>query len=282
MMFLKSKYNWVNAGVFVYLLSSFLLAFFLEWSLPIILIALFHFVWFGLASSLYYHRVLTHRALKLNFFAELFFLLGGLIGLGGDPVKWAIMHRYHHQHSDYDDDVHSPKHGFFWAYYGWVTRHDLPLINSMRHTVPDLTQKWYLKIWTRPDLEGLPHVVYGACFFYFGGAHYFFLAFLLPIFLSYNFHWMLIASVCHLKNIGEARYDVGDNSRNVWWMSLPTFGESMHNNHHRYPRAINLDSSKKSIDFTAVTARILIKCGLASEARFIDYEKELFKEGPLE
>jgi palmitoyl-[glycerolipid] 7-desaturase len=273
-MFLKAKINWVNVVVFLYLLCSVPLAFLLEWNSAIFWIAVFHFVWFGLSSSLYYHRVLTHRALKLNLFVELFFLLGSLVSLSGDPVKWAIMHRYHHQHSDMDDDAHSPKHGLFWAYYGWVMKHDLQVIYALKHTVNDLTEKKYLRIWQRPELEGLLHALYAGAFLYFGGLNYLFLALILPMFLSYNFHWMLIASLCHLKGFGEARYDVGDNSRNVWWLSLFTFGESMHNNHHRYPRAINFNSNWKAIDFTAITAAFLVKCGLATEARFVDYKNE--------
>lgn len=272
-MFHNSKYNWLTTYIFFYLSSSVVMAFILEWNLWIVLLAIFHFFWFGLASSLYYHRTLTHRAIKLNIVVEWFLLIGGLVSLGGDPIKWAVMHRYHHQHSDFDDDVHSPKHGFFWAYYGWVMKHDLVVVNSLLHTVTDLTEKWYLNIWRKPELEGLLHILYGACLFYFGGLNYFFLGFLLPIFLSYNFHWMLIASLCHKRAWGEELYDVGDNSRNIWWLSLVSFGESMHNNHHRYPRGINLNSNWKVIDITAITAYVLIKCKLASEGRFIDYKK---------
>lgn len=271
-MFLKSKYNWLNIFTFFYLLSSIPALFYFEWNIKIVLFCLFHFVWFGLSSSLYYHRVLTHGSMKLNIVVEYFFLLGGLIGLGGDPIKWAVMHRYHHQHSDFDDDVHSPKHGFFWAYFGWVMKHDLALINSLRSTASDLTDRWHLRYWNRPWLEASLNTIYSLLFLYFGGWNYLFLGLILPIFLSYNFHWMLIASICHLRIFGEQKYDVGDNSRNVWWLSIPTFGESMHNNHHKFPKSINLDSSWLAVDLTGVTARILVKCGLAREARFNKYE----------
>jgi stearoyl-CoA desaturase (delta-9 desaturase) len=251
------------------------LAFILEWNYVIVGMLIFNFIWFGLSSSLYYHRVLTHKALKLNIVVEWFFLIGSLASLGGDPIKWAIMHRYHHQNSDDEvTDVHSPKHGFFWAYYGWVMKHDLKIIYSMKHTVPDLTEKWYLRIWQRPEFEGAIHFFFAATFLYFGGLNYLVLGLLLPIFLSYNFHWMLIASLCHMKSLGEERYDVGDNSRNIWWLCIPSFGESMHNNHHRYPRGINLNSSWKAFDLSGLVAKFLVKCGLASDIRYIDYKNE--------
>lgn len=73
-------------------------------------------------TSLYYHRVLSHRAVKLVPALELFFLLGGLIGLSGDPVQWSSVHRFHHQNSDSDEDPHSPKRGFWHSLFGWYLR----------------------------------------------------------------------------------------------------------------------------------------------------------------
>ena len=42
-----------------------------------------------------------------------------------------------------------------------------------------------------------------------------------------------INSICHLW--GRRRFASSDESRNVWWLSVLSFGESWHNNHHAFP-----------------------------------------------
>jgi stearoyl-CoA desaturase (delta-9 desaturase) len=50
----------------------------------------------------------------------------------------------------------------------------------------------------------------------------------------YHVTWM-INSVCHVW--GYQHPTSTDGSRNVWWLSLFTFGENWHNNHHRDPNS---------------------------------------------
>ena len=57
----------------------------------------------------------------------------------------------------------------------------------------------------------------------------------LHLFLT-NGSWA-VNSVCHWPSMGVERFPNRDTSRNVSWLSLMTFGESFHNNHHRYPRS---------------------------------------------
>ena len=42
-----------------------------------------------------------------------------------------------------------------------------------------------------------------------------------------------INSLCHF--FGRRDFETGDESRNLAWLSLFTFGESWHNNHHAFP-----------------------------------------------
>jgi fatty-acid desaturase len=43
----------------------------------------------------------------------------------------------------------------------------------------------------------------------------------------------LVNSATHLW--GRRRFATKDDSRNVWWVALLTFGEGWHNNHHAHP-----------------------------------------------
>ncbi len=52
------------------------------------------------------------------------------------------------------------------------------------------------------------------------------------ILLLHHVTWS-INSICHYW--GRRRFAVRDESRNVWWLSWLSFGESWHNNHHAFP-----------------------------------------------
>ena len=54
------------------------------------------------------------------------------------------------------------------------------------------------------------------------------------IFMLHHVTWS-INSVCHF--FGRRRFDIEDHSTNVFWLALPSFGESWHHNHHAFPRS---------------------------------------------
>ncbi len=85
---------------------------------------LFFFTYYllaGLGVNLAYHRVLSHRSLKLSKWLERTLVTVGLPA--GTPVQWAGNHRYHHAHTDTELDPHSPVHrGFWYAHTGWYLR----------------------------------------------------------------------------------------------------------------------------------------------------------------
>jgi fatty-acid desaturase len=57
-----------------------------QWTyLPIIL---FMYLWFGIGTTLYLHRYLTHRGFEMPGWLKLIFATGSAVGLAGDPVTW--------------------------------------------------------------------------------------------------------------------------------------------------------------------------------------------------
>ena len=54
------------------------------------------------------------------------------------------------------------------------------------------------------------------------------------VFLVHHVTWS-VNSVCHF--LGSRRFETDDESRNVFWLALPSFGESWHHNHHAFPRS---------------------------------------------
>ena len=86
-----------------------------------------------------YHRLLTHKSLKVPRWLMYFIVSGGYLGLMGSPIVWVGVHRLHHQKSDLDGDPHSPKDGFKHALYGWMF--DMRKVQSdeeLQKQVPDL------------------------------------------------------------------------------------------------------------------------------------------------
>jgi stearoyl-CoA desaturase (delta-9 desaturase) len=68
---------------------------------------------------------------------------------------------------------------------------------------------------------------------------------LVRIFFLHHVTWS-INSICHFY--GREAYQARDESRNVWPLSIPSFGESWHNNHHAFPWSARLGLRKWQID----------------------------------
>src|SRR5699024_12722895 len=60
----------------------------------------------------------------------------------------------------------------------------------------------------------------------------FFWAGLVRVALLHHVTWS-VNSICH--TVGEENFEVRDRSRNVWWLAIPSLGESWHNLHHADP-----------------------------------------------
>ena len=70
-----------------------------------------------------------------------------------------------------------------------------------------------------------------------------------------------INSTCHV--FGRRRFRTLDESRNVFWLALPSFGESWHNNHHAFPTSACHGLDRWQLDPSALVIRGLEACGLA-------------------
>ena len=70
-----------------------------------------------------------------------------------------------------------------------------------------------------------------------------------------------VNSVTHMW--GYRNYDTSDNSRNLWWVSLATFGEGWHNNHHAYQQVASQCHRWWEIDVTYWVILLMEKVGLA-------------------
>src|SRR5919206_4957854 len=62
-----------------------------------------------LATTVYLHRTLAHRAVTLRPTVAFVFRLVTWITTGLRPREWVAVHRLHHAHTDEEGDPHSPQ-----------------------------------------------------------------------------------------------------------------------------------------------------------------------------
>jgi stearoyl-CoA desaturase (delta-9 desaturase) len=80
----------------------------------------------------------------------------------------------------------------------------------------------------------------------------------------------MINSVCHV--FGRRNFETTDQSRNVWWLALPTLGEAWHNGHHAFPSSFR-HGLAGGLDLSALLVLLLEKLGWAHELRRISPER---------
>ena len=97
---------------------------------------------------------------------------------------------------------------------------------------------------------------------------------LVRIFLVHHVTWS-VNSVCHY--FGSRRFDIEDKSTNVFWLAIPSLGESWHHNHHAFPRSATHGLKRSEIDLSALIIRGLAKVGLARDVVVISEERQAQK-----
>jgi len=174
------------------------------------------------------HRYFGHHAFHTSRPFQ-FFLALCAASTFGDPIRFAGKHRFHHQHADCKDDPHTPLHGFWNSWFGshLDSRYaDQDICNQ----VPWLTRYPELVWLHRHSL--LPGFLLCGLAFAVGGFSGMAIGVLLGAMILLH-QSSSVNYLCH--KLGSRRFDTGDRSTNNLLVSLLTFGEGWHNNHHRYP-----------------------------------------------
>ena len=95
------------------------------------------------------------------------------------------------------------------------------------------------------------------------------------VFLVHHVTWS-INSVCHF--FGTRRFETDDHSTNVFWLALPSLGESWHHNHHAFPRSVDNALRWYEIDVSGLIIRGMAKVGLARDVVTIAPERQKQRE----
>ncbi|MFC7326691.1 acyl-CoA desaturase [Marinactinospora rubrisoli] len=239
----------------------------------------------GLGITVGFHRHFTHGSFKANRPLRIALALAGSLAIEGGVVKWVADHRRHHKYSDHEGDPHSPwrfgddwrsvAKGLFYAHMAWMFLSEEK--TSPKRFAPDLLKdrdivridRWFgalvaFSLLAPAVIGGLVTMSWWGAFtaFFWGG--------LVRVALLHHVTWS-VNSICH--TIGEENFEVRDRSRNVWWLAIPSFGESWHNLHHADPTCARHGVLKGQIDISARVIWIFEKLGWASKVRWPNAER---------
>jgi stearoyl-CoA desaturase (Delta-9 desaturase) len=225
----------------------------------------------GLGITVGFHRLFTHRSFKTGPVVRGVLAALGSAAIEGPVVSWVADHRKHHAFSDEEGDPHSPHvdhgglRGLFHAHVGWLFLHDQRALKT--RYAPDLLADpvvsfvnrtflwWVLAGFAVPFAIGYAlggTLMAGLTSLLWGGL----IRMLVLHHVTYS-----INSLCHV--FGRRDFETGDESRNLAWLALPSFGESWHNNHHAFPTSSVHGLKWWQVDLSSMVIRALERTGLA-------------------
>lgn len=264
--------NWVVVIFFgAFHLVALLTPWFFSWS-ALGTMLLLHWLFGSIGICLGYHRLLSHRSLRVPKWLEYVLATIGALAIQGGPIFWVGGHRKHHAFTeDPDRDPYSARRGFWWSHIGWILKpqHDSYAFEEYSKFAPDLAKQPYYRWLDRYfvllqvplaialyAIGGWPFVIYGV--------------FARVVFLWHSTWFVNSATHCW----GYRNFHTDDNARNLWWVSLLTYGEGWHNNHHTFPRSAQTGWHWWEIDVTWYTIQLLQKLGLVKKVKKIPRTKK--------
>ncbi len=222
----------------------------------LVIVSFFIIHWYTsvFAQSFFLHRYMAHRMFTMNPFWERFFYFFTFLAQGSSflhPKSYAQLHIEHHNHSDTEEDPHSPH---FWkdvismmvntgrVYMDFKT-------GKRESTSPHIKR---MPTWDLIDGLGNSHSVrlafcaaYVGIYWVFAPNAWFFL--LLPAhFLMGPLHGAFVNWCGH--KYGYRNYETADHSKNTFIWDILFVGETFQNNHHKYPRKLNFATRWYELD----------------------------------
>lgn len=176
------------------------------------------FVWYqiiahvGISSGL--HRYFAHKAFKAGYIFEVAVLYMAMLAGSRSPIGWIAAHRMHHNHSDTDQDPHSPNTKGFWTVFFslWSIpsippKYSKDLFNNPR--VRFFHNHW-LKLWLASAVVALLI------------SPYFFISFIAVPAVLAPIGFGMVNAITHRNN----------KVQNVPWINVLVAGEGFHKEHH--------------------------------------------------
>lgn len=225
------------------------------------------------ASTVYLHRGLAHRAVTFKRPVTETFRFLVWVTTGIRPRQWIAVHRKHHAFTDVEGDPHSP------VLLGWI-KVQMSNVSLYRREVrnPDTMTRYAKDLPpTRADRWFYDHALIGLGI----GVGVLVVAFgpligVLAAFVHVNLYLGGSAAVNAIAHhFGRRPYP--NRAGNLQWLALITAGEGLHNNHHAAPTSARLSHRWFEIDPGWWVIRVLMLFHLAkvrlTELRFVSAKR---------
>jgi stearoyl-CoA desaturase (delta-9 desaturase) len=243
----------------------------------------------GLGITVGYHRLFTHRSFRAPSVVRYTLAALGSMAVQGPVIEWCGAHRRHHQHSDTEDDPHSPHmhpdgtwgegwiatiKGAYHAHIGWLLRGRMKALGKytrdLREDPALAAADRHFVFWVIMGLI-IPTVLGGLMTMSWSGALLGFLwGGLVRVLFVHHVTWS-VNSVCHLW--GTQPFRSHDESRNNAIVGILGMGEGWHNNHHAFPTSAKHGLRWWEFDFSYVVIKTLWLVGLARDVKKPDRER---------
>jgi stearoyl-CoA desaturase (delta-9 desaturase) len=242
-----------------------------------IMIVTYYFA--GLGVTIGFHRFLTHGSFQARPWMKALLAIAGSFAVQGSVISWVAAHRRHHAFSDKEGDPHSPHldegegmtgilRGLWHAHVGWLFT---PELTDLDRWAPDMMKDPTMRridrlfpLWTVLSLAlpaalgfAITQTLEGAITAFLWGG-------LARVFLLHHVTWS-INSICHFY--GKRPFETTDHSTNNWALSILSFGESWHNNHHAFPSSARHGILKGQVDTSAGVISLLEKLKLVENVK---------------
>ncbi len=214
-----------------------------------------------IATSVYLHRGLAHRALRLHPLADFLFRCILWISTGQNRREWVAVHRKHHAFTDKEGDPHSPLLLGFWKvqlgnvfYYVREARNPETIARWAKDIKDDIWDRLIFNWGTAGAVVGiaLAMLLLGPLWgLAVAAAHFVLYVFVLAPAINALGHWW-------------GRKNFLNSATNLRLLAWLTGGESLHNNHHAYPSSPKFSMARFEFDPSWVVIKILVALRLVS------------------
>ncbi|HEY9646459.1 MAG TPA: fatty acid desaturase [Chroococcidiopsis sp.] len=261
----RPRWNVITFTVVLHLLAllAFVPAYF-SWS-AVGVALLLHWLTIGLGISLGFHRLASHRSLQVPKWLEYFLIFCGTLAGQGGVLGWVGYHRAHHLYTDQPLDPHDSTQGFWWSHISWLM-HEVPLRSELPRLTQDVVNDKFYKFCHKHYIE--LQVALAVVLYLIGGMPFLVWGTFVRLFVGFH-STCFVNSACHM--VGYQTYKTGDRSTNCWWVSVLTFGEGWHNNHHAAQYSARYGQRWWEVDIVWLTIRLLQAVGLATKVKVAAY-----------
>jgi stearoyl-CoA desaturase (delta-9 desaturase) len=209
-----------------------------------------------IATSVYLHRGLAHRALRLHPIADFLFRCILWLSTGQNRREWVAVHRKHHAFTDKEGDPHSPLLLGFWKvqlgnvfYYVREARNPETIARWAKDIKDDVWDRLIFNWGTAGAIIGvaLAMLLLGPMWgLAVAVAHFVLYVFVLAPAINALGHWW-----------GRKNF-LTNSATNIRLLAWLTGGESLHNNHHAYPSSPKFSMARFEFDPSWVVIKILV------------------------